>query len=86
MEFMVEQQILALTNEKRRVQRLSFLPKDSYAELEVSAALRMAAVAIDLNSVANALTRSTAVFTIRLWRTTTHGIFTGLFLVCHGSS
>jgi hypothetical protein len=42
----------------------------------------MPAVAIDLNSVANALARGAAVFTI-VWGTTTHGILTSLFLVCH---
>ena len=43
----------------------------------------MAAVAIDLNSVANAFARSAAIFTI-MRGATTHGILTSLFLVCHG--
>jgi len=59
-----------------------FEQKDCVRQLEVSAALLMAAVAIDLNSVASALTGCTAVFTI-MRDTTTHGILTSLFLVCH---
>jgi len=54
-----------------------------FTELEVSAALRMTAVAIDFNSVANTLARSAAIFTI-MRGATTHGILTSLFLVCHG--
>jgi hypothetical protein len=58
-------------------------PKDTSTELKVSAALRMPAVAIDLNSVADALTRSTAVVTV-LRGTTACRVLTGFFLVCHG--
>ncbi len=43
----------------------------------------MAAVAIDLNSIADALTRSAAVFTI-MRGATTHRVLTCIFLVCHG--
>lgn len=61
-----------------------FRMKDCYRKLEVSGAIRMAAVAIDLNSVAGALTRGAAVFTVLWWGATTHGILTGVCLVCHG--
>ena len=61
-----------------------FLVEDCFRELEVPAALRMAAVAIDLNSVAGSLTRSAAVLTIGRFGATTHRVLTSIFLVCHG--
>lgn len=57
--------------------------QNCFRKLEVAAALRMTAVAIDLNGVADTLARSAAIFTITRGATT-HGILTSLFFVCHG--
>jgi hypothetical protein len=52
-------------------------------KLEVSPALRVAAITIDLNSISSALTGSAAVFALA-WGTTAHRVFTSLLFVCHG--
>ena len=51
--------------------------------LEVSAALGVAAVAIDFNRTSLSFARGAAILTIRLWGTTTRGVFASLSLVSH---
>ena len=45
----------------------------------------MTAIAIKLDGISGAFTRSAAVFAI-VWSTTADRVFTGLFFVCHDSS
>ena len=73
-----------LVQKQRGVEtRLSFLGKLVAKKLEVSATLRVSAIAIDFNRAARAFTRCAAILAVGLRGTATRRVLASIFLVGH---